>query len=466
VSLGSAFFILALSGPFDARFEEIKKNVPPGELYAFLYDLPKGGDLHNHLGGSGLAETWLEIATDKARNGGQDFYTRVSLQDCEVDCPTPLVRYHTLGEAAWKRLSPCCRDQYRALARLSAEEREAWMSSVRLDRAGEGREEFFGVIWTRLDALLDDATVAAELMAENLKLFAAERVRYVEFQRGPFGLKRGDGTLIDADEVTRILQDRLQQADARATGVTVRLLASVLRFRPDAEAEVERAYDFLDRNRHLWVGINLVGREDDDRGYPLRFLEVFRRMRRRYSGIGIAIHAGEVDEPSRRVRDTLLLGATRIGHAVNLISDPETLLSLRQGPYLIETSLVSNQLLEYTPDLARHPFAEYLRLGVPVCLNTDDRGMWDSNLTDEYFVAVTQFNLTWEELVRLGKNSLEHSFADSETKARLLDEYAADLSAFVEKYSRGDWRKELATVKPRFSGYARRSFKLGSATQP
>ncbi|MFQ5790889.1 MAG: hypothetical protein ACE5JI_10485 [Acidobacteriota bacterium] len=105
-----------------------------------------------------------------------------------------------------------------------------------------------------------------------------------------------------------------------------------------------------------WVGVNLVGREDNDKGYPLRFLDTFRKMRRRYSGIGLAIHGGEVDEPNRHVRDTLLLGATRIGHSVNLITDPDTLLLMRGGRYLVEVSLVSNQLLGYTPNLDEHPF--------------------------------------------------------------------------------------------------------------
>jgi adenosine deaminase CECR1 len=466
VSLPLVLALLSLSSgvtAFAGRFEEIKKHATPEELYAFLYDLPKGGDLHNHFGGSGLAETWLMLATDRSRNAGREFYTRTRILDCDEPCPTPLLRYHTLGELAWRKLPECCQEQYRAMTRLSAEEREAWASSVMLDRPGEGREEFFDVIWSRLDGLLKDPELVAELLIENLKLFAAEGVRYIEFQGSPFGMERRDGTPLGADELARIFEDRLQRPDAVETGVAVRFLASVLRFRSDAESEVERTFDFLDRNRSRWVGINLVGREDNDRGHPLRFLEVFRKMRRRYSGIGIALHGGELDEPGQRVRDTLLLGATRIGHAVNLVTDPQTLLFLRQGPYLIETSLVSNQLLEYTPDLSHHPFPEYLRLGVPVCLNTDDRGMWDSSLTDEYYTAVTRFNLSWGEIVRLGEASFKHSFADPETKAELLRGYAAALERFVDKYAEGDWRRPLSTLQPRVSGYARRQFGLGES---
>jgi adenosine deaminase CECR1 len=95
-----------------------------------------------------------------------------------------------------------------------------------------------------------------------------------------------------------------------------------------------------------------------------------------------------VDEPNSHVRDTLLLGADRIGHGVNLITDPDTMRLMRHGPYLVEINLVSNLLLEYVSDYSEHPFPEYLRTGIPVALSTDDRGMWDSNLTDEFFVAV------------------------------------------------------------------------------
>lgn len=50
----------------------------------------------------------------------------------------------------------------------------------------------------------------------------------------------------------------------------------------------------------------MAGREDNDKGYALRFLETFRKLRRTYSGIGLSIHGGEVDSPGSQVRDTLL----------------------------------------------------------------------------------------------------------------------------------------------------------------
>jgi adenosine deaminase CECR1 len=169
-----------------------------------------------------------------------------------------------------------------------------------------------------------------------------------------------------------------------------------------------------------------------------------------------------MDGPDRHVRDTLLLGATRIGHGVNLIKDPDTLLLLQQSRrVLIEINLISNRLLGYVPDLSTHPFPEYLRTGVPVCLNTDDRGMWDSNLTDEYYTAVTLYHLSWAEILAMGRDSLSRSFAQPEVKARLLCDFDRRIAAFEERYGAGQpdgALSALSAVKPVTYGYAKRNW--------
>src|SRR5205814_4691400 len=59
--------LCAAAASFDAHFETIKKAAGKAQLYAFLYDLPKGGDLHHHLGLSFTAEQWYAAATDPKR---------------------------------------------------------------------------------------------------------------------------------------------------------------------------------------------------------------------------------------------------------------------------------------------------------------------------------------------------------------------------------------------------------------
>jgi adenosine deaminase CECR1 len=161
-----------------------------------------------------------------------------------------------------------------------------------------------------------------------------------------------------------------------------------------------------------------------------------RELRKQYSGVNLSIHAGEVDEPNSHVRDTLLLGADRIGHGLNLITDDDTMRLMRHGPYLVEINLISNLLLGYVTDYSQHPFPEYLRTGIPVALSTDDRGMWDSTMTDEFFVAVTEFNLSWEEVKLLSRNSLAYAFAEAEIKQRLLEDFESKISRFERQISR------------------------------
>ena len=244
-----------------------------------------------------------------------------------------------------------------------------------------------------------------------------------------------------------IFRQFLASPQAKATGVEVRFQNALLRFTPNAEQRLRELYAITDRYRDLYVGVNMVGREDNDKGYPLRFLPVLRELRHKYPDINLSIHAGEVDEPNYHIRDTLLLGAQRIGHGVNLITDPETMLRMRNGPYMVEINLISNLLLEYVSAYSQHPFPEYLRVGIPVALSTDDRGMWDSNLSDEFYVAVKEFNLSWPEIVKLGRNSLQYSFLDEPTKQRLLREYDQRMVAFAQNFQKKGWAG-LADVKP------------------
>ena len=53
-------------------------------------------------------------------------------------------------------------------------------------------------------------------------------------------------------------------------------------------------------------------------------------------------------------------------------------------------------------------------------------------MTDEYFAAVKNFNLSWDEVVQLGRNSLEYSFAQSDQKQRLLDSYNQAVREFEQ----------------------------------
>lgn len=439
---------------FDEAFETIKKQASPAELYRFLHQMPKGGDLHHHLGLSFLAEDLWDAASDPSINKGNEFFTRLRVSTCANDA-TPALRFANIQRSAYDQLSACEKSDYAPLKALTPDQREAWLSALKLDRPREGRNEFFEAAVIRASGLTRNIEILDHLLRRMLTRLGRENIRYVESQTGFTGMVDNQGVLLGPSKYAERLRAAAQSEEVKSSGVTIRFQAVAIRFAPEAESHVEEAYKLVAANRDIFVGVNMAGREDNEKGHAARFLPVFRELRRKYSGVRLSIHAGEKNSPGHEVRDTLLLGAERIGHGFNLIHDPDTMLRLRNGKNLVEVSLVSNHLLEYSPDPAKHPFIEYLRYGIPVCLNTDDAGSWDSQLTDDYFLAVKHFDLTWDEVVRLGRDSLNHAFVDEREKARLLTSFDAAVAQFEQRMQSRDWRQALNSAP--VSGYAQRN---------
>ena len=426
----------------DKWFDDFKSKATDKQLYQFLYNMPKGADLHQHSSGSNFPNWWYEIATNSELNGGYSYYTKVSLNLCQgygqnaFGFSSPMLTFVNISAHTFHQLSVCEQKNYKALSSLTPTEKKAWQQSLWLDKDFEGRDEFFQAHWQRLNELTSNPYIAAELFVRNMKSFSAEGVIYLESQFNVAAFMTPDGKPQTQEKALTILKQRLAQKDAKETGVTVKLIYQLLRFSPIAEQQLIDIYKFVDKHRDIYVGINMVGREDNGKGHPLRFLSTLRELRQQYPAIALTIHAGEVDEPNFHIRDTLLLGADRIGHGVNLLGDPQTLLLMRHNHYLIEINLISNLLLEYIDDFKKHPFPEYLRTGIPVALSTDDRGMFHSNLTDEFFVAVKSFNLSWQEVIKLSKNSLEYSFLNAEEKQVITDKFDQNIMSFEQKFKK------------------------------
>ena len=442
-------FCLAAATAQADWFDDIRDSGNRRDLYRVLYYMPKGGDLHNHLSGATYSEWWYDLALAQRANGYR-YYTKVRIENCagygaDAFGAAPYhLMFRNISNVEYDKLDDCEKREFKPLDELGPDEKTGWLDSIRLDKPWEGREEFFQTHWQRLGALVRNPQLQAETLVRNMREFAAEGVQYLELQVSLFGHVDAQGIPVAPQRVADILRERLQERDALDTGVTVRFQVTILRFVDSAEDMLRSAFQLVHDNRDLFVAINMVGREDNDKGYPLRFLPTLRELRRQYDGVRMSIHAGEVDEPNFHVRDTLLLGADRIGHGVNLVADGDTMLLMRHGPYLVEINLISNLLLGYISDYAQHPFPEYLRTGIPVALSTDDRGMWDSTLTDEFFVATVEFGLSWQEITQLGSNSLEYSFLPEAEKQDLLRDYRER----IEEFERGMQKRGVRQLGP------------------
>ena len=78
-----------------------------------------------------------------------------------------------------------------------------------------------------------------------------------------------------------------------------------------------------------------------------------------------------------------MCGANRIGHATRLIEDESLLEYVNDRRIPLEICLTSNVQTRATKHFDTHPLREYYDRGLNVVLNTDNRLMSDTTLTDD-----------------------------------------------------------------------------------
>ena len=192
-------------------------------------------------------------------------------------------------------------------------------------------------------------------------------------------------------------------------------------------ASGERTIDWVERFAPAGsVGFGLGGPEI---GVPRpQFADVFRRARA--LGLASVPHAGETTGP-QTIRDAIDdLGAVRIGHGIAAARDPELMAYLAEHDIALEVCPTSNVRTRAVASLAEHPFPVLRAAGVPLTLNSDDPGMFDTTLNAEYHIAGTTFALTREELADLARAAVRHSFADAATKIALCAEIDAVAASY------------------------------------
>ena len=103
----------------------------------------------------------------------------------------------------------------------------------------------------------------------------------------------------------------------------------------------------------------------------------------------------------------------------------------------IEVCLSSNVHTGATPSLADHPFPHYLSKGYRVTLNTDNRLMSRTSMTDEYLLAHDQFGLTLDQLEKIAINGMKSAFSHYDERIQVIFERIkpgyADLRASLTK---------------------------------
>ena len=413
----------------------------PLALHAFLDQFPKGADLHVHLSGAIYAETFIKDAAED----GLCVDPR-DLSFAKPPCAAPLMPATDLNGI----LTSAQQDLYDRLIDSFS------MRSYFPTPGFSGHDQFFST-FGKFHGLSNKHI--GEWVDEIASRSAAQNQQYLELMETPpfthaatiaaqnplnldFAAYRhtldslmiGDEVFAGREDVRAAEQLRREiehcdtpQATA-ACKVTVRYIYQVLRGNSPEQVFAQTLLGFetvqaaMNAHDNTFVGINFVMPEDGfismrDYTLQMKMLEYFHSA---FPKVHITLHAGEIvpgmvpPEGLRfHIRQAVDLGhAERIGHGVDVMSETrplELLKEMADHNVMVEICLTSNDVILGVSG-KRHPLGEYIRAGVPVALATDDEGVARSDMTHEYLRAAQDQELSYTQLKKMARTSLEHAF--------------------------------------------------------
>ena len=249
---------------------------------------------------------------------------------------------------------------------------------------------------------------------------AADGVRYIEVRYAPVLNTREGLTLEQAVEAPL---RGLARAE-REHGVVGRVIVCSLRHMPLSTSQ-ELAELAVAYRHHGVVGFDLAGGEV---GNPARAHAPAFEYARSHD-LPCTCHAGEGDDASS-VREAIhVCGAHRIGHATRLIEDTSLTDYCNDRRIPLEICLTSNVQTRAARSYATHPFREYFDRGLNVVLNTDNRLMSGTTLTDEYVHAAQSLEFTFDELAEVALNGFESAFLPYPERVRLATKARDEIAA-------------------------------------
>jgi adenosine deaminase len=255
--------------------------------------------------------------------------------------------------------------------------------------------------------------VAYEAVADA----AAENIVYLELRFTPIALGREKG--FPLEDVADWVISAVRRAE-QDFGIQVGLIVSMNR-----HESVELGHKFVDiaaanMSRGV-IGVDLAGAENRFPGAP--FEPVFRKARE--VGLAVTIHAGEWAGPESVIEAVDVLGATRLGHGVRTIEDPNLVAIVRERGIALEVCLTSNIQSGVTPALERHPLRNLYAESLRTTINTDDPSVSGINLTDEFVLATRHLQFSLDDLKRHVLNAADAAFLADPARKALKDRIKA-----------------------------------------
>lgn len=260
--------------------------------------------------------------------------------------------------------------------------------------------------------LLDSPEVIERMTYECCEDMSANGVRILELRYAPSFLCDAHAALSpDA------MHDAILKGIARAERdfpIAVGLIGLLQR----VKSVKENRYwlDFAIEKKADFLAMDLA---DNELAFgPAPFVPLFEKAKS--EGFFVTIHAGEAEGPqaAQNIRDSIeLLHADRIGHGVRILEDPSVLDFVRDRGTVLELCPTSNWLSGVCATKESHPFRAIMEAGIKTTVNTDDPGIMNIDIIDEYRLLRDGMAFSESEFQQINQWAREASFLPEERKA-------------------------------------------------
>ncbi len=272
-------------------------------------------------------------------------------------------------------------------------------------------------------AVMQTGPSLARVARECVEDLAADGVVYAEIRYAP---EQHVGQGLTLDEVVGAVQEGFEAGMAAAGGrIVVRQLLTAMRHQARSMEIAELAVAWRDRGV---AGFDIAGAEA---GFPpTRHLDAFEYLQR--ENFHFTIHAGEAFGLPSIWQAIQWCGADRLGHGVRIIDDVKVAEDgsvelgrlaayVRDKRIPLEMCPASNVQTGAATSIAEHPIGLLTRLRFRVTVNTDNRLMSQTSMTDEMWSLVQAFGYTLDDLRWFTINAMKSSFLPFDERLAIID---------------------------------------------
>lgn len=242
----------------------------------------------------------------------------------------------------------------------------------------------------------------------------AEGIRILELRYAPTFVVQGHPELT-FEKTHQAICKGVIRAETKFP-MAVGLVCIIQRILPVKEAEA--VTQFAIEHKDTFVGLDLA---DNEVGFDSKPFSKFF-LQAKAAGLGITVHSGEANVPKapQYVRDAIEhLGAERIGHGVQIYRDPEMINFVKDHKVVLELCPSSNWLTQAVTSLKAHPIRMLMEAGVLVTINTDDPGIFNTDMNKEYSALAKHHGFNEKEFRALNQIAATSSFISEEKKKKV-----------------------------------------------